>query len=126
MKDSRLEGHAEEQLVLVDVAKQLKRVRVRRTLLAEDGPRLEDELVGAKVVALEERELVLVREVEGPLGVFEDAKVERLDARRARVRAGVAGGEELGPPEPGLAVEDGGVADCHLDGDSVDVELFFC
>lgn len=94
---------AEEQRGVVDVGEEHQRVRVG-DVLAEDGARLEDDLVGAKVVALEEDELVLVGQVEGPRRVLHEAEVERLDARRGRVGAVVAGGDELAATEADLDV----------------------
>lgn len=94
---------AEEQGGVVDVGEEHQRVRVG-DVLAEDGARLEDDLVGAKVVALEEDELVLVGQVEGPRRVLHEAEVERLDARRGRVGAVVAGGDELTAAEADLDV----------------------
>lgn len=107
------EGGAEQQLALVEVAKELKRVWVGR-VLSEDRPRLENKLVGAEVFALQEDELVLVREVQRPHGVFPDAEVEGLDSLGARVGAVVAGGQEFGAAEADLVVEDGRVANEHL------------
>jgi hypothetical protein len=62
VEDIRRERSAEQQLALVQVAKQLQRVRIRG-VLAQDGACLEHELVCAKVLALKKHKLVLVREV---------------------------------------------------------------
>lgn len=105
---------AEEQRGVVDVGEEHQRVRVGDGLV-EQGARLQDDLVGAEVGALEEDELVLVRQVEGSLCVLHEAEVERLDACGGRVGAVVAGGDELATTEADLYVvgarcEDGLVA----------------
>lgn len=119
------EGRAKQQLVLVGVAKDEQRVGIQpRVLHAQDGARLEHELVGAEVGRLEEGELVLVREVQGASVALHDAEVDRLDSDGAVVVAVVAGGQELGAAEGSLVVEDGIVIDGDLDRDGgVDVEL---
>lgn len=97
------EGGAKQQRGIVDVAKEHQRVRVGGRLV-EDGARLQDDLVGAKVVALEKDHLVLVRQVERAGRVLHDAKVQRLDALGRRIRATVTGGQQLGAAEPKLDI----------------------
>lgn len=113
MECAGLELRAEEQLPLVEVAKELERVGVLG-ILPEDRPGLQHKLVGAKVVALEKDELVLVGEVQWPHDILQDAEVEGLDALRARVRTIIAHGQQLGTAEADLAIEDGVVADENL------------
>lgn len=124
VESSRRESSAEQQLAVINVAEQLKRVRVSG-VLPEDCPSLENKLVGAEVGALEKGQLVLVREVQRAHDIFEDAEVEGLDPLRARVGAIVAGRDELGPAETDLVIENGVVADEYLDwfGTSIEVEL---
>lgn len=124
VEGSRSESSAEQQLAIIDVAKELERVRVGG-VLPEDCPGLENKLVGAEVGALEEGQLVLVGEVQRAHDIFEDAEVEGLDALCAGVGAIVAGRDELSPAEADLVVEDGVVADEDLDwfGTSIEVKL---
>lgn len=105
VKGSGAERGAEKQLgrVLLDIAKELERVRVGGGL-AQDGARLQDDLVGAEVVALEKDELVFVRQVQRPLCVLHEAEVQGLDAGGGSIGAGVAGNEEFRAPEAGLDV----------------------
>ena len=116
---------AEEQLALVEVAKELQRVWVCR-VLPKDRARLQDELVRAEVLALEEGELVLVGEVQRPHIVLSDAEVEGFDALGARICAIVAGWDELGAPERDLVIEDGLIANENLDwfGFGIEVKLW--
>jgi len=114
VEDARLEGCAEEQLRVVDVAEQLQGVGVGRGAVQERA-RLEDQLVGAEVVAFEKHELVLVRQVERPPRVLQKAEVESLNTGSGRIGAGVARRDEFCTPEAGLDVirawcEDGVVA----------------
>jgi hypothetical protein len=122
VKHAILKRRVEQQLAVVQVAKQLQRVRVGRGL-AQDGARLEHKLVGAEVGRLQKGELVLVREVERAHAVLEHAKVQRLDALGAGVGAVVAGGDQLGAAEGDLGVEDGVVADEGLDGLGLEVDV---
>lgn len=127
VEDARGEGGAEQEVALVDVAKELEGVGVGG-VAAEDGAGLEHDLVGGEVVALEEDELVLVGEVEGPGGVLHEAEVEGLDAGGGGVGAGVGGGDELGAAEARLHVvggggEDGVVGDGDFEGGGAVVEL---
>jgi hypothetical protein len=91
VKHPRSKRHAKQNLILIDVSKQLEGIRVSSFPLRRRGPedraRLQDELVRAEVVALQKDELILVRKIERPLRILHHAKVQRLDARRARVRA---------------------------------------
>ncbi len=105
MKLPRLKLGAKQHLPIVHIPKHLQRIRVGR-ILPQNRPRLQHELVRTKVRALQESQLVLVREIQRAHGVFQDAEVQGLDAGCARVCAVVAGGEELRPAEGGLAVED--------------------
>src|SRR5690348_293867 len=75
VKDVGGKGCTEEDFALVDVAKELERIRVR-CVLPQDGPRLQDELVGAEIIAFEKSELIFVGEVQRPCAVLEDAEVE--------------------------------------------------
>lgn len=124
VKHAILKRRIKQQLSVIQIPKQLQRVRVGR-VLAQDGPRLKHKLVGAKVGALQKGELVLVRQVERAHAILEHAKVQRLDALGAGVGPVVAGGDQLGAAEGGLRVEDGVVGDEGLDGFrlEVDVEL---
>ncbi len=127
MEGAGLKRGAEQQLALVQVAKELERVGVGG-LLSEDRARLEHKLVRAEVLALQERELVLVGEVQRPHHVLQHAEVEGLDALCAWVASIVRDREELGTAKADLAVEDGVVADEDLGwlGLAVEVELGFC
>lgn len=62
VEDALGEGGVEEDLALLDVAEQDQAVRVDTSLGrgVQEGTSLEDELVGAEVVALHECKLVLV------------------------------------------------------------------
>lgn len=128
MEHPSSEGSVEQYGSVVDVAEQLQSVGVGGTAASKDGTGLEDQLVRAEVVALEEDELVLVRQVQRPLGILHETEVQGLDASGARVSAAVAGGDQLSTPEARLDVvrargEDGVIADGHLDGNGVGVEL---
>lgn len=112
----------------VNVAEELEGIGVG-SVLAEDGTGLEDDLVGAKVGALEENELVLVRQVQGALGILLEGEVQGLDALGRGILAIVAEGQHLGAAEADLDIglargEDGLVVDGDLEGlGGVDVEL---
>jgi len=71
MEDASGEWSAEEHRVgaLVHIGEQLQCIRVFSSL-TQDGAGLEDDLVGAKVITLEEDQLVFVRQVQWTLGVF--------------------------------------------------------
>ncbi len=127
MEGARLKRGAEQQLSLVQVAKELERVRVGG-VLPQDRARLEHKLVRAEVLALKKHELVLVGEVQRPHYVLQDAEVEGLDALCACVTSIVRDREELGTAEAGLAIEDGLVADEDFGrlGLAVEVELALC
>ncbi len=115
---------AEENLrwVRIHVADELEQIWVGGGL-AEDGARLEDDLVRAEVFALEKRELVLVGEVQRALRICLYAEMQRLDTLRARIGPGVAGGEKLCSAEAGLAVEDRLVVDGHLNWNICPIKL---
>lgn len=93
-------GGAEQQLgrASVDVAKHIEGVSVVAGL-ARDGAGLDNNLVGAEFVVLEEHELVLVGKVQRPLGVLGHAEVEGLDTLGRIVGAIVAGDEQFGTSE---------------------------
>lgn len=117
VEDTLGEGGVEEDLALLDVAEQDQAVRVDASLgrRVQEGTGLEDELVGAEVVALHERKLVLVREVERASSVLHQAEVEALNTQGGRIGAVVAGREELSTAEAQLDIvcaggEDGLVA----------------
>lgn len=106
VEDALGEGGVEEDLALLDVAEQDQAVWVDAALGrgVQHGTCLEDELVGAEVSALNERKLVLVREVERASSVLHQAEVEALHALGGRVRAVVAGREKLGTAEAQLNI----------------------
>lgn len=89
---------------------------VGRVLPAKDGTVLERKLVGAKVIGLEEGELVLVRGVEQSRVILLDRQVESLYASRRVVETSVGGGHEFRAAEARLRIgcrwgEDGCVGD---------------
>lgn len=106
VEDALGEGGVEEDLALLDVAEQDQAVWVDAALGrgVQHGTGLEDELVGAEVSALNERKLVLVREVEWASSVLHQAEVEALHALGGWVRAVVAGREKLGTAEAQLNI----------------------
>ena len=123
MEHIRIKRRAEQHVgPVVHVPDQLQRVRVGR-VDAKDGACLEHELVGAEVGALQEDELILVREIQRAGEVLLDAEVEGLDALGGVVLAVVGVDEELGAAEARLLVEDGIVRDGDFGCNGVDVEL---
>jgi hypothetical protein len=124
VEDTLGEWHAEEHLgrILVDISKELQSVGVGG-VDAENSASLQDDLVRAEVVALQEGQLVLMGEVQRPREVLLQAEVKCLDALRGRVGAGIASNQQLGASEAGLAVEDGVITDGDFGGDGINVEL---
>ena len=124
MEDTSIKGRAEKDLgrVGIDVAKELQGVGIGG-VAAKNGARLQDNLVGAEILALEEDQLVFVRQVERPGGVLLQTEVERLDAGGRGIGAVVARGQQLRSPEARLGVENGLVADGDLGGNGVDIKL---
>lgn len=106
VEDALGEGGVEEDLALLDVAEQDQAVWVDTSLGSgvQEGTSLEDELVGAEVVALHECKLVLVREVEGASSVLHETEVKALHALGGRVGTVVAGREKLGTAETQLNI----------------------
>lgn len=82
VEDSLGEGGVEENLALLDVAEEDQAVWVDTSLggSVQHSTSLENELVGAEVIALHECKLVLVREVEWTSSVLHQAEVEALHA----------------------------------------------
>lgn len=122
VESARGERCAKQQLAVVEVAKELERVRVCG-VLPKDRSGLENKLVCAEVLALEKCQLVLVGEVQRAHNILKDAEVERLDALGARVCAIVAHRDEFGAAESDLVIEDGVVADEDLDWFCASVEI---
>lgn len=106
VEDTLGEGGAEELLALLDVSKEDEAVWVHASLGGgvKHGASLEDELVGAEVVALNESKLVLVRGVERASSILHQAEVQALHALGGRVSAIVAGREKLSTTEAELNV----------------------
>lgn len=106
VEDALGEGGVEEDLTLLDVAEEDQAVWVDASLGrgVQERTSLEDELVGAEVVALHKRELVLVGEVERASSVLHQAEVETLDALGGGVGAVIAGREKLGTAEAHLNI----------------------
>lgn len=106
MEDSLGEGGVEEDLALLDVAEEDEAVWVDTALGGgvQHSTSLENELVGAEVIAFHECELVLVREVEWTSSVLHQAEVEALHALGGRVCAIVAGRKKLSTAEAKLNV----------------------
>lgn len=104
MKDTGGEGCTKKQVALVDVAKELQRIRVRG-ILSEDRSRLQDKLVGAKVVTLKEHKLIFVRQIQRPNIIFENAEMKSFDSFGAGVGAAVARRYEFCAAEADLFLE---------------------